>query len=347
MTIIKNITRLLFLGIFCGMIGCSEELVEIRVENRSELDSLKVVIAVTTEDITAAQIAENALKAKLDSLEDALAELEGFVPSTTLKPDVHYTVQITDGSQTYINAKTASLPDAVVTISQGNTTQEITTDVSGFATFPELESGFISVTVEIAGFSDVYAIVDLRDSGTDSDGTNAENRYASSQIVVFPTTGSSMFTISGTSYYNQDLDNLRAGTESDPFHPRTGDAIYETLPADISFTIDCTPTSIPNNSTRSGKIIQIVYAGLSRVATTDASGNWSIQIPVVFLSNGTNFLSYSGPNVQSNFSATQVSSTSSALYIWGPVGSFYPTIFSEILLFPGGSTIQDLYYEPI
>lgn len=341
---IKNTIKLLITGILLSfVVSCSEEIVIIEEEDRTELDSLDVEISVITDDLTAAKTAKNALQRKLDSLTTALGVANN---PTGLNADVHYTVQVTDGSQGYMNGRMASLTGAVVTVSQGNLQQEVTTDDTGLATFSELESGYISVTVEITGFSDVYMIVDLRDGGSDSNGTNADSRYASTEAMVFPTQGSDMFTISGTSYYEQNLLNQRLGTQNDPAHPFTGLNIYETVPAGVDFLIDCTPSTIPNNTSRPGQIISVVYAGLSRVGTTDSNGDWTIAVPVVFLTSGANFFNYSGPKLGDTFPDTQVSATGDSEEIWYPV-LFYPNSLNEILFFPGGNSIQDLYYFTI
>ena len=343
--LIKDSIMLLMAGIMLFAIAsCSEEIVLIEEEDRSALDSLDVLISVITDDLTASKIAKNALTRRLDSLNDAIDAAAGVTGSNA---DVHYTVQVTNGSQAYMGGRVSSLTNAIVTVSQGNVTKEITTDATGMATFPELESGFISVTVEIADFSDVYMIVDLRDGGVDSNGTNADTRYASTQVMVFPTSGSDMFTISGTSYYNQNLDNQRADTQTDPLHPYTGSEIYERLPSGIRFYINCVPTTITNNTAgRSGQIVQAVYAGLSRVTTTDTNGDWILTLPVVFLTNDTNLFNYVGP-YGDNISGTQTSVIfGDTQEIWFP-STFYPNNLNEISFFPGGNSVQDLYYFPI
>jgi hypothetical protein len=155
-----------------------------------------------------------------------------------------------------------------------------------------------------------------------------------------------MFTLSGTSYYNQDLNNLRSGSASDPFHPLTGDEIYETIPNGTSFLIDCIPSTIPNNASRAGRIIDIVYGGLSRVASADNNGDWTITLPVVFLSDGSNLLDYVGPLAGDHVEGTQVSNAGNTIEIWRPF-FFYPYSLDEIRIFPGGNSVQDLYYLPI
>lgn len=343
---IRNIIQLLAVVFIFGVFSCSEEIVPIEKIDRSALDSLETEISVISDDIFTAKTTANALKRKIDSLNAVLAAAS---QPSGLNPDVHLTLQVLDGSQGYgspLSARKTGLPSAVVTVSQGNVTKEVTTDASGLASFPEMESGFISVTVEISGYSNVYMIVDLRDGGADSDANNAETRYASTQVLVFPTEGSNMFTLTGTSYYNQDLNNLRSGTANDPYHPLTGDDIYEKIPQGTSFLIDCIPTTIPNNASRAGRIIDIVYGGLSRVATADQDGEWTITLPVVFLSDGSNLLDYVGPLAGDHIEGIQESNAGNTEEIWFPY-YFYPYALSEIQIFPGGNSVQDLYYFPI
>ena len=324
------------------MISCSQEIVPIERVDRTALDSLETEIAVISDAISATKLAQINLEAERDSLQAVLDALKS--PGST-NPDVHYTVQVVNGADGYINART-SLPDAVVTVSQGNSVQEVTTDATGMATFPDLESGFITVTVEISGYSDVLMIVDLRDGGTDTDGANPDLRYATTQVMVFPTEGSSMYTITGTSYYEQDSTNTRTGATDDPFHPLTDELIFETVPEGNSFIVDCIPSLIPNNTQRVGKIVSAVYAGLSRVATTDASGNWTLTIPVVFLTDGSYLFTYDGPNLGNTVTGTLVGNVVTFTANWIP-GGFYPTGLGDITLFPGGNTSTDLYYTLI
>jgi len=339
-SISKIAVRLMLYGaLFPMLFSCSQEIVPIERVDRTALDSLETQITVISDDIADAKLAKIDLEAERDSLQRILDELKA--PGST-NPDVHYTVQIVDGAQGYINTRTA-LPDATVTVSQGNSSTEITTDATGLATFPDLESGFVTVTIEIAGYSDVLMIVDLRDSGTDTDGENPDLRYATTQVMVFPTEGTNMYTITGRSYYEQDETNSRAGTTGDPFHPFTNSLLYEVVPQGNGFVVDCIPSIIPNNSQRVGKIINAVYAGLSRSATTDANGDWTLTLPVVLLSDGSNLFSYVGPLNGDTVTGTLVTSTGSFNGLWIP-GLFYPNSLGQLTVFPGGNTVLDLYY---
>lgn len=333
----------MFLGVL--IFSCSEEIVPVIIQDRSELDSLETVIGVTTDDITAAQIANDSLKRYADSLNAVLKELKDA--NTSLPQVVEYTLQITDGSQGYINGRTASLAGAVVTVSQGNFAQELTTDGTGFVTFPELEDGFISVTVEVAGYSDVYLVVDLRDGGSDGTGS-PDVRYAATQVMVFPTSGNDLFTLTGRSYYNQDLNNLRTGDTNDPFHPYEGSQIYETVPTGTTWSLGCTPSSIPNQTVgRPGFVVSAIYAGLQRVASTDVNGNWTMTLPVVLLTTGNNLFSYSFVlSDQIEGTRINVAPTPNSEEVWAPL-FYYPLSIFEMQIFPGGNGFTDLYYEPI
>ena len=328
------------------MIGsCSEEIVPITIQDRTELDSLETVIGVTTDDLTATQIANDSLKRYADSLNVVLTDLKAA--NNSLPQVVEYTIQVTDGSKGYINGRVASLTGAVVTVSQGNVAQELTTDGTGFATFPELEDGFISVTVEVPGYSNVYMVVNLNDGGADGAGS-PDVRYAATQVMVFPTSGSSMFTLSGKSYYNQDLNNQRTGTAGDPFHPFQGPEIFEFVPAGTSFLIDCIPSSIPNQTVgRPGFVVSAVYAGLQRVAAANGSGDWTITLPVVLLTNGSNLFTYAGPRDGDQIRGTEIAIAPNpdTERVWAP-SFFYPLSLAEMQIFPGGNSIQDLYYFP-
>lgn len=324
--------------------SCSEEIVPITIQDRTALDSLEQEIGVISDDLTQAQIARDSLKRVEEDLNAQLADLQAQTADSAFA-DVHYTVQVTDGSLAYNNTPTprvASLAGALVSVSQGNAFQEVTTDGTGFATFPAMDNGFISVTVEIAGFSDVYLVVDLGSS------ESGDSRNVSTQVMVFPTSGSTMFTITGTSFYNLDFNNTRAGDIANPVHPFQGAEIYEIVPTGTSFIVDCTPSSIPNNiGGTPGFVVAAVYAGLQRVATSDASGNWTLTLPVVFITDGTNLFSYDGPKEGDQIKGTQINVVPpNTEEIWAP-STLYPLTLSEIQIFPGGNSVQDLYYFPL
>ncbi len=341
--ILKTLYSLLFGIPLVYMVSCSEELVIIEEVDLTALDSLDNQISVTTDDLTAAKIAKDALTRRRDSLQSIIDNAS--TPSSN-NPDVIYTVQVTDGSKAFIGGRVASLSSALVTVGQGNTNTELTTDDTGMVTFPALESGIVTLTVEIADFSDVFMLIDLRDGGADPNSLSADNRYASTQVMVFPTSGSDVFNISGVAYYDQDVDNLRTGDQNDPFHPFQGASIYETVPSGSDFQITCTPISIPLNHLRPGQILQVIYAGLAIVATTDGSGNFSIDLPAILLDNGTNFFTYAGPANNTNIVGTEVSTSGSAERVWTP-SIMYPDPLGNILIFPGGNSVQDVYYFPI
>lgn len=320
--------------------SCSEEIVLVEEVDRTELDSLDNLILVTTEDLTAAKIANDALNRRVDSLNAVLSKAK--LPSTS-NPDVVYTVQVIGGGKSYINGRAKALANAVVTVSQGNTSAQLTTSNAGMVTFPAMNDGIVSVTVKIANYADVYMIVDLRDNGADPRATNATYRNASTQVMVFPTSGSDMYTISGVAYYDQNTTNLRTNSQNDPFHLFTGASIFETVPAGSDFSIRCTPNSIPLNHTRPGKILQVVYAGLERVAVTGSNGAYSIAIPVVLRANGSNFFAYGGPRLVSVISGVRVTATGNSSYTWFP-SQFWPLDLPQMVIYPGGKSFNDVYY---
>ena len=82
------------------------------------------------------------------------------------------------------------------------------------------------------------------------------------------------------------------------------------------------------------------------MGTTDANGDWTITLPVVFLSNGNYLLDYYGPFPGDHIQGTQTSSTGDTEEIWN-LGTFYPYDLDEIQIFPGGNSVLDLYYFPI
>lgn len=336
----KGICFLLLSLSFCWLCSCSEEIVVIEEVDRTKLDSLDNLISVTTEDLTAAKIAKDALQRRVDSLNTVLASANN--PSAN-NPDVVYTVQVIDGSNSYIKGRTKSVSNAVVTVSQGNTSTQLTTGSTGMVTFPAMEDGIISVTVELENYADVYMIVDLRDNGADADAYNSSYRNASTQVMVFPTSGGNTFTVSGVGYYDQITTNFHTDSQNDPNHPFTGSAIYETVPSGSNFSITCVPASIPLNHTRPGKVLQVVYAGLERVATMGANGAYSVSLPVTLLTNGTSFFTYTGPRIVSVIKGAQQTATGNVDEVWQP-GVFWPSSLGQMIIYPGGRVTTDVYY---
>lgn len=326
------------------LLSCTEELILIEQEDRSKLDSLETIIRVIEDDLNVVLAAKSDLQRKVDSLNNLIS---GQI--TQPLQDIEYTVQVVDGSTAFMTgARRVGLANALVTISQSETAREFITDDSGMVTFSDMKSGFIALTVEIDGYSDVFMIIDLRDGGDDDNSTSSDNRYAATQVVVFPTEGDNMYTISGTVYYNQtELNDNRDGSQNNPFHPVTGSAVFETAPS-VTLLIDCIPAGILNNTSRPGRIVHAVYAGLKRIVTSNGTnGNYSVSLPVVLRTNGTNFFNYSGP-FGSSISGQQVTIANGTInQIW-VLGLMYPKTLTEIIqntgLHPGGNSIIDLYY---
>ncbi len=324
--------------------SCGEEIVLIEQEDTSKLDSLETVIRTVEEDLKVAIQVEADLKRKVDSLN---ARINAGASGPSLA-DIVYSIQVVDGSSAFFNTtpdgRVASLPDATVTVRQHGEVFQMTTDGTGMVSFPNMKSGLVSVTVEIDGFSDVYMIADLRDGGDDENETSSDNRYASSQVVVFPTEGNSMFTISGKVYYNQnELNDNRDGSQNNPLHPVTGTAVYETA-ADVYLVLDCLPGSILNNTDRPGRIVEAVYAGLKRTTVSEADGSYTLTLPVILTADGQNFFDYSSIG-GSSISGSQITVANGTINQTWFISFLYPGFSVERIL-PGANTIQDIYYEP-
>lgn len=339
---IYRANAIFLLGIVVSLFvaSCGEEIVVVQEEDTSKLDSLETVIRVVEEDLKVALEVEADLKRKVDSLN---AKISAGTSGPVIA-DIVYSVQVLDGSNAFYSGRKASLPDALVTVRQHGEAFQFTTDDTGMVTFPDMKSGLVSVTVEIDGFSDVYMIADLRDGGSDENETSSDNRYASSQVVVFPTEGSDLYTVSGKVYYNQtELNDNRDGTQNNPLHPRTGTAVYENA-ANVFLSVDCTPGSILNNTSRPGMIVEAVYAGLKRTAVSDADGDYTLTLPVILTANGANFFDYDGI-AGSAISGDQITVANGTISQTWFISDIYPG-FSDDRILPGGNTIQDIYYEP-
>ncbi|HYC85235.1 MAG TPA: hypothetical protein VEB86_08440 [Chryseosolibacter sp.] len=334
---------LLFSGVVASLLsGCGEEVVLVEEEDTTKLDSLEVVIRVVEEELTVALAEEAALKRKVDSLNTKIGEGS----AAPINADIVYSVQVIDGSAAYVSAagRKASLPNAVVTVRQSEIVQQFTSDATGMVSFAGMKSGLISVTVEIEGYSDLYMIVDLRDGGDDENATSSDNRYASTMAVVFPTEGAGMFTISGNVYYNStELNDNRDGSQNNPLHPVTGAQRFEAATG-VYLAVDCIPAGILNNTGRPGKIVEAVYTGLKRTAISGPDGSYALTLPVILTTLGGNFFTYDGP-VGSAITGEQITTTGTIDQVWF-LSFSYPDEFQEIRIFPGGNSIQDIYYYP-
>ncbi len=116
---------------------------------------------------------------------------------------INYTVLVvageTSATTSYLTKSAVEVTGAkgaTVQVSVNGSVLSRTTDISGQATFTSLTAGLAAVTVELANHTTVDYLVDLYHVDSNMY-DNETKRIASTKVIVFPTTGTGMITVSG------------------------------------------------------------------------------------------------------------------------------------------------------
>lgn len=199
------------------------------------------------------------------------------------RPDIDrkidYTILVVAGetSSSLKSANGANL--AKVTVSVNGSTVTKTTDVSGQATFNGLTAGTAAVTVTMDGHTTVNYLVDLHHTDT-VNYDNEKSRIAASKVVLLPTSGTGMVTLTGqvraqlniAIVYNSWSTNNSSYTQSPEL---------ENVPAGTIITATIDQDDLENYVTMEmgGEIISATYENVSFTTTVDANGNYSFSLP--------------------------------------------------------------------
>jgi len=175
---------------------------------------------------------------------------------------VHYTVTVVDASKARLLKSGQSIQrfdSATVILTQDDLMITLKTDSLGIAVFSGLKPGIAGVTIISKGFSKVSFVVDF---------TGFEGGSASNLIPLVPTEGSTIVTVQGSVYYENDLTNLTP--EKAPKGTK------------ISAMVDLVNTPMFSKVTGSASgapIKSIAYNGLSLETSIDSLGKYKINLP--------------------------------------------------------------------
>ena len=200
---------------------------------------------------------------------------------------INYTVLVVAGETAATNStiksavETKGATGAVVQVSVNGSVSSKTTDISGQATFTNLAAGIVAVTVELANHTTVDYIVDLYHVDTNMY-DNETKRIASTKVVVFPTTGTGMITVSGVVKIQSDIRvTYNSWSRSDSSYTQSPE--LENAPNGTVITAIVSNTEFSKYVTMldgsSAPLTDVTYEGITFSGTMDASGNYTISVP--------------------------------------------------------------------
>ena len=249
----KKILRLLaaFLIIGVSIVSCEKD-------EFNEKDALK-----GQEDLISLT---DSLQKQYEILRDSLARIGGIV---------NYTVNVINaGNAGFMKAKADSklkangLTGVSVTCSQLGVVTTKQTNDQGMVVFNDLRIGKVTVNVSLANYTSVSYVAEITPAVITNITSNTI-RTASTQVPIFPLTGTATTTVSGLVTYETDLTN---------------DSPEKAASVPISASIDVNNTFMNTYVNTSGydgtgQIIKIAYGDAVVSGTTDANGLYSLRVP--------------------------------------------------------------------
>lgn len=194
---------------------------------------------------------------------------------------INYTVNVVSaGNASFNKSVTTGLDSVQITVSQYGKVVTKTTE-NGQAIFADLRIGTAVVTVHSDAYTNVDLVVDLTPNPifpyptTYAEDTIVGNWYnqvrqASTQVPIFPLTGATLSTIKGVVTYETNLLNNE---------PEVAEGVEVIGVIDID-----DPTFAANFLTTTpgfyaGVIVKIAYSSVVSKTTTDANGEYTLQVP--------------------------------------------------------------------
>lgn len=253
----KLVFPILFLGIaLMGIISC--EKVEFTEEDalNNEIDLILLQDSLMRDSLLFVD--------SLQYVRDSLANIFGVI---------QYTIKVMDGGESGILKSTNTTIDGVsVTVTQhGQTVTALTVD--GVATFDDLRTGTVNVNVTAENYTELNYIAEIPTHNTST--TAPRDRNVANMVTIFPTTGSTLATISGQVTIDTDLTNTAPEVGANVFITATIDVDNNTFRdkyVDNNNHTDVSPGYFAD-------IVQMAYSDLMFSATTDATGMYSISVP--------------------------------------------------------------------
>lgn len=168
---------------------------------------------------------------------------------------------------------------AVVEVSVQGRVLSKTTDASGQATFSNLTAGLAAVTVNMANHTTVDYVVNLY-SLDSAKYDNSTRRISSTKVVVFPTSGTGMITVSGMVKIQSDI-RVTFPSWARNNSPYTQSPDLELAPSGTVLTAIVPSTEFSKYVTMidGGSLTDVTYEGVTFNGSVDATGNYGISVP--------------------------------------------------------------------
>ncbi len=177
---------------------------------------------------------------------------------------VRYTLMVVNAATGGMKSATG-IDSAIVSLVMNDSIYNVATDSNGIAKFNNLAAGMLAVKISHPEYATTSMIVDITAQKDEKEYDAKNIRNASSIVELFPRKGENTATISGKAW--ADLDLTKTGLEN----------AVEGLK--ISSHISQKQLVNYVNHTGAGKIISIVCKTNLENATTDAQGNYTINVP--------------------------------------------------------------------
>ena len=267
---------------------------------------------------------------------------------------VNYTVLVVAGEATLTSSEKSAkgATGASVTVSVAGAVVNKTTDASGQATFAGLTAGRAAVTVKLADHTTANFTVDLFHTDT-IDYDNQSLREAATKVILLPTTGTGMVTVSGIVYLQSNI-KVKFLPWSVGNSAYTQSPEFELAPVGTIVTATVSSSSLNNLVTnlKGGAVTNITLENCSFTGTVGPDGSYSVSIPTT--SNGvSSTISASSLAVNVSYSANTVNSDGT--YSADIDGNYNLTDKTQRIIFPSTSSsvdgitnkniIEDIYYS--
>jgi hypothetical protein len=200
---------------------------------------------------------------------------------------INYTVLVVAGETAATNSSTkksaveaTGATGATVQVAVNGSVLSKTTDISGQAAFTNLTAGIAAVSVELANHTTVNYVVNLYHIDS-MHYDNEKSRIFSTKVVVFPTSGTGMITVSGLVNMQSDIrvEFPNWAFNSTPYvFVSPG---YEFAPAGTVVTAVVSNSEFSKyvTSLDGGSLTDITYEGITFTGSVDATGNYTISVP--------------------------------------------------------------------
>jgi hypothetical protein len=320
---IFSISSLAAITLLC-VVSCKDEVL-VPVKDETSADSLISIIDV----LDAQKITLDKKLNKITITNANLLDSANSLNSTSNDVEVEYTVNVLNGGTTITGGRTKGVNGVSVTVLQ-NGVSKVVTSADGRAIFTGLTQGAATVSLNAANFATVNATVYLGSNSTGSYGDGAI-REVSSNFLMIPIGGSDGLTIKGNLYINRNVLNDTLGRQFEKSgdaketqyisNPGKWDHynyngygygyLYNLYDNSVSYNYnpivsfdaltsastvyaypDLSTTYNPSNWANDGYITSISYVGLMSWATVDANGAYTINVPYVYNSAGTDNFGY-------------------------------------------------------